>query len=191
MQCGDCCSIKDSSIKKRIPVYPEEVDHLIKIAKKRNLDFRVMEDLIFPDVLNKKILVITYKIILKNQNNRCPFYENKLGCTIHKQKPLACQSYPLALKQIDAFNFQISIDPLCNFVKKKYDFLENLDLSELKLVFKEEYEKAKKHLNKNKRIIIKIRELEHFNKIKIGRQIKLKNFNKYLREWDREDFYVK
>ncbi|MHA1757125.1 MAG: YkgJ family cysteine cluster protein, partial [Promethearchaeota archaeon] len=117
MKCGTCChEIPQCPGAKRIPLYPEEVNKLIKIAKERNIDFKVIEDLVFPDVLNKKILVITYKIILDNETKGCPFYDESFGCTIHEIKPLACQAYPLSLKTIDAFNLEITIDPLCNFV---------------------------------------------------------------------------
>jgi Fe-S-cluster containining protein len=190
LQCGGCCSLKEDSVKKRIPLYPDEVDSLIKIAEEKNLSLRVIEDLVFPDILNKTILVITYRIILKNQNNRCPFYKDELGCSIHDKKPLACQAYPLSLKQIDAFNFQISIDPLCNYVKKNYNTLKLIDINDLRKVFGAEYKKAKNHLNRNKSIIIKIKELENFGKIKIGRNLKIENFNKYLKEWKRVDLYV-
>jgi Fe-S-cluster containining protein len=190
LRCGGCCSLQEDSMTKRIPLYPDEVDSLIKIAEERNINFRVIEDLVFPDILNRTILVITYRIILKNQKNRCPFYEDELGCSIHNKKPLACQAYPLSLKQIDAFNFQISIDPLCNYVKKNYNKLKLIDLKDLRKVFGEEYKKAKNHLNRNKSIIIKIKELENFGKIKIGRNLKIENFNKYLKEWKRVDLYV-
>ena len=38
---------------KRIPLYPEEVNNLIEVAKTRKIDFKVLEDLVFPDILNE------------------------------------------------------------------------------------------------------------------------------------------
>jgi hypothetical protein len=104
---------------------------------------------------------------------------------------LACQAYPLALKQIDAFNFEISIDLFCNFVINNNDELETTDLTKLKTIFREEYPKAEIFYRKNKRIMFKIRELEVTNKITIPREISLNHFNEYLKKWDREEIRVK
>lgn len=190
MKCGTCCHEIEGNYKKRIPLYPEEVDSLIIKAEERSIPLRVIEDLVFPDILNKKILVVTYKFDLNNDSKGCPFYFKEIGCLVHKMKPLACQSYPLALKQIDAFNFQISIDPLCNFVIKYYNQLKKADLELLKSIFYEEYPKAMAHLNKNKKIMLKIKKLEFKNKIKIARQISIEDFNRYLNEWERQEIRV-
>ena len=168
-------------------MYPDEADVLIEIAKKRGVAFKVIEDLVFPDVLNKKILVVTYKIRLDNETHGCPFYNIKEGCTVHDVKPLACKAYPLALKQVDAFNFQISIDPLCNFVEQNYESLKNADFARIKEIFRNEYPNAQEHLKKNKNLMLKIKTLEYKNKIKISREISLDEFNEYLKEWDREE----
>ena len=82
LRCGQCCfEIKDSPEIKRIPLYPEEVDKLIKIAEKKLIqEFKVIEDLVFPDSKNKKILVITYRIFLDNTKSHCPFYLQEKGC---------------------------------------------------------------------------------------------------------------
>jgi hypothetical protein len=55
LQCGGCCSLYEDSIKKRIPLYPDEVDSLIKIAKEKSINLKVIEDLVFPDILNRTI----------------------------------------------------------------------------------------------------------------------------------------
>jgi len=185
MKCGTCCHEVPGDYVKRIPLYPDEAELLIKIAKKRSVIFQVIEDLVFPDVLNQKILVLTYRIRLDNESQGCPFYDTNIGCTVHEMKPLACQAYPLALKQEDAFNFKISIDPLCHFVIENYDVLKNTDLEQIKIIFHEEYPKAEKHLKKNKKIMLKIKKLETKKEIQISRQIKLEDFNNYLKEWER------
>ncbi|MFW9936551.1 MAG: YkgJ family cysteine cluster protein [Candidatus Thorarchaeota archaeon] len=190
MKCGTCCYEIEGEYKKRIPLYPEEVDKLIIEAEEKSIPMRVIEDLVFPDILNKKILVITYKFDLNNDSKCCPFYFKDIGCVIHEIKPLACQAYPLALKQIDAFNFQISIDPLCNFVLKYYDTLKNADIHLLKNIFYKEYPKAMAHLNKNKKIMLKMKKLEFKKKIKIAEQISIQDFNRYLNEWEREEITV-
>ncbi len=191
MKCGTCCfEVHGSLGKKRIPLYPEEVNELIKLAEKYDLKFNVIEDLVFPDILNQKILVLTYRIILDNENQCCPFYKKKVGCIIHNEKPLACQAYPLALKRIDAFRFELSIDPLCNFVIERYEELKNIDLEKLKIIFEDEYPKAEKFYRKNKNLQFEIRRLEVENKIKIPREIEINNYNTFLKEWEREDIII-
>ena len=190
MMGGICCHEIPGDYVKRIPIYPEEADKLIEIAKEREIEFKIIEDLIFPDTKNNKILVLTYRIRLDNDSKGCPFYDKNNGCTVHNIKPLACQAYPLALKQIDAFNFEISIDPLCNFVINNYEELEKADLKNLKTVFQEEYPKAEIFYRKNKRIMVKIRELEVTNEIIIPREISLDHFNEYLEKWDRKEIRV-
>lgn len=189
--CGICCHEVPGDYVKRIPLYPDEVDNLIEIAMERDIEFKVIEDLVFPDIKNKRILILTYRIRLDNETQGCPFYNEINGCTVHDNKPLACQAYPLSLKRVDAFNFEISIDPLCNFVIQNYNELENLNLEKLREIFKEEYPKAENFYRKNKKLIFKIRKLEVTNKIEIPRQVSLDEFNEYLKNWDRLDFSVK
>ncbi|MFX0003637.1 MAG: YkgJ family cysteine cluster protein [Candidatus Hodarchaeota archaeon] len=189
-KCGTCCHEIPGDYVKRIPIYPEEADKLIEIAKERNVMFKIIEDLVFPDIKNEKIMILTYRIRLDNENQGCPFYNSQNGCTVHDIKPLACQAYPLALKRIDAFNFEISIDPLCNFVIENYNEIKNLDLSQLKDVFKEEYPKADRFYRKNKKLMLKIRKLEATKNILIPREISLDEFNTYLRNWERIEITV-
>jgi Fe-S-cluster containining protein len=189
LKCGTCCH--EIEYQKRIPLYPEEADVLIEIAKKRGIPFKIIEDLVFFDILNKKILIITYKILFDKKTNVCPFYDNNLGCTVHDTKPIACKAYPLALKQVDAFNFQISVDPLCQYVNNQYDLLKNASFLALKDIFKYEYPNAHNHYLKNKKLMLKIKQLEFKRKIKISRQISVEDFNKYLKEWEREEITTK
>ncbi len=189
--CGTCCHEVPGDYIKRIPLYPDEADKLIEIAKERDIEFKIIEDLVFPDIKNEIILVLTYRIRLDNENQACPFFNEHYGCMVHDNKPLACQAYPLALKRVDAFNFEISIDPLCNFVIQYYTELENMDLGQMKEVFKEEYPKAENFYRKNKKLIFKIKKLEAGKKIIIPRQISLEEFNTYLQKWEREDISVK
>lgn len=189
--CGTCCHEVPGDYVKRIPIYPDEADTLIKVAKSRGVDFKIIEDLVFPDVINEKILVLTYKIRLDNESQGCPFYNKSKGCTIQDVKPLACQAYPLALKREDAFNFAISIDPLCNFVIENYDKLDNVDIEKLREIFSEEYPKAENFYRKNKKLMFKIRKLEVTNQIKIPLEISTEDFNIYLKQWERKEITVK
>jgi len=47
MKCGVCCSLSFSNADyiKRIPIYPEEVDRLIEIAKRRQIPLKVKEEI--------------------------------------------------------------------------------------------------------------------------------------------------
>ncbi|MFW9773120.1 MAG: YkgJ family cysteine cluster protein [Candidatus Thorarchaeota archaeon] len=189
--CGTCCHEVPGDYVKRIPLYPDEADVLIEIAKSRQVDFLILEDLVFPDTKNKRILVLTYRIRLDNVTQGCPFYSKTEGCTVQDVKPLACQAYPLALKQIDAFNFEISIDPLCNFVIENYNKLENVNMESLQQIFKEEYPKAERFYQKNKKLMFKIRKLEVTKEISIPREISLEDFNSYLKTWERFEIRVK
>ena len=192
-KCGTCCfinlSFPNADLVKRIPLYPEEVDRLIEIAKKRQINLMVKEDLVFPDILNKKILVLTYRFIL-NENGYCVFYDPKLGCTIHEIKPFACQAYPLALKRIDAFNLEITIDSTCNWVEKHHNKLKNIDYNKIKMIFSEGFKNAEAFLAKNKKLQLHIRRLEAENKIKIARQISIEDFNIALKKWKREEVRI-
>ncbi len=189
-KCGTCCfEIPNNPGAKRIPLYPEEVDKMITIAKEHNIQFAVKEDLVFPDELNSKILVITYRIIL-NPLGHCPFFIADKGCSIHDHKPYACQAYPLSLKRLDAFQFEIAIDPLCNFVMSNYEELASKNLKELEKIFIDEFPKANRFYKKNKKLQLKIRKLEAEKKIKIAREISLEDFNNALKNWERTELRV-
>jgi hypothetical protein len=103
---------------------------------------------------------------------------------------MACQAYPLALKRIDAFNYEITIDCLCNFVLSFYNELSNIDVNTLKTIFEEEYPKAEKFFRKNKRLMLKIREMEYEKKIKIPQKITVEEFKTYLNNWERSEIRV-
>ena len=193
LKCGKCCfnlSFSNADYIKRIPLYPEEVDKLIEIAKKRRIPLKVKEDLVFPDILNKKILVLTYRFLL-NENGHCVFYDPKIGCTIHEIKPFACQAYPLAIQRIDAFNLEITIDSTCNWVEEHHNKLKNIDLNKIKIIFSENFKKAEAFLSKNKKLQLHIRRLETENKIKIAREISAEDFNKALKNWKRNEIRIR
>lgn len=189
LKCGRCCheipDIDGENSYKRIPLYPEEADRLVQIAKQRNVDFRIKEDLVFPDVKNQKILVLTWRILLDNKNKVCPFYSSDVGCTIHDQKPLACQAFPLAIKSEDAFNMRIDIDPLCEFTIVHRDSLEDLTFDKFKIIYAEEFRLAKGLLARNKSAIMELTGKERLGEIEIPRKISVEDFNKYLNDWER------
>ena len=192
LKCGKCCfnlSFSDTDYIKRIPIYPEEVDKLIEIAKKRQIPLKVKEDLVFPDILNKKILVLTYRFLL-DENGYCVFYDPKIGCTIHEHKPFACQAYPLAIQRIDAFNLEITIDSACNWVEEHHIKLKDIDFDKIKIIFSEGFKKAEAFLTKNKKLQLHIRRMEVENNIKIARQISSEDFNRALKNWKRDEIRI-
>ena len=191
LKCGKCCHevpfVEGECSYKRIPLYPEEANRLEQFAKDRGIELHLMEDLVFPDELNQKILLVTWRILLDNEEKVCPFHDKEKGCSIHEQKPLACQAYPLALQIIDAFNSKIEIDPLCEFTIKHRDVLERGNAKEIKEIYGDEYKNVEKHLNRNKKVQYQIRILEQTGKIKIPTQISSDKFDECLRNWPRRE----
>jgi Fe-S-cluster containining protein len=190
LKCGRCCheipgTLDDQSYK-RIPLYPEEADRLEDLAKKRDIKLRIIEDLVFPDIKNKKILVLTWRIMLDNAEQVCPFYQADTGCTIHDQKPLACQAYPLAIKSEDAFNMKIEIAPLCLFTEENRANLESITYADFVKIYAEEFKLAKKLLARNKEAIMNLMGKERLQEIEIPRKISTEDFDKYLKNWERD-----
>ncbi len=187
--CGKCCHevpfVEGECAYKRIPLYPEEANRLESIAKERGIELHLMEDLVFPDELNHKIILVTWRILLDNEEKVCPFHQKGRGCTIHDQKPMACKSYPLALQTIDAFNTKIEIDPLCEFTIQNRDALEKANAKDISEIYGCEYENVKKHLERNKEVQTELRILEKTGKIIIPKQISSEKFDESLRIWPR------
>ena len=189
LKCGRCChEVKgaiDDPTYKRIPLYPEEADRLEALAKERNIPLRIIEDVVFPDIKNQKILVLTWRVLLDNEGQVCPFHSPDVGCTIHNKKPLACKAYPLAIKTEDAFNMTINIDPLCKFTEMNRELLEKIEFDKLKEVYDIEYGLAMDLLKRNKHAIMELRAKEALGQIEIPKTISSDDFDKYLKEWDR------
>lgn len=147
----------------------------------------MVEDLVFPDEMNKKIIVVTWRIMLDNEKKVCPFHNPNIGCMIHNEKPIACKSYPLALQTIDAFNTKIEIDPLCEYTIQNREVLEKANAKKIEEIYGEEFKNVKKHLQRNKKIQYKLRILEEFGKCKIPKQISSEKFDEYLKKWPRQE----
>ncbi|MFX0026158.1 MAG: hypothetical protein ACFE8M_07065 [Candidatus Hermodarchaeota archaeon] len=69
--------------------------------------------------------------------------------------------------------------------------MKNIDIEQLEKVFEEEFPKAQKFYQKNKKLQLKIKKLEYEKKIQIPREITLENFNNYLKKWDRKELIAK
>ncbi len=189
LRCGKCCHevpfVESECSYKRIPLYPEEANRLEKIAKERGIKLHLIEDLVFPDELNKQIILVTWRILLDNEEKVCPFHQKGQGCTIHEEKPLACKSFPLALQTIDAFNTRIDIDPLCEFTIQNRDVLEKANAKEIEEIYGEEYKNVEQHLKRNKKVQYKLRIFEQTGKRIIPKQITGEKFDECLRTWPR------
>ncbi len=187
LMCGKCCHevpfVDSDAAYKRIPLYPEEADRLRELSD--GIEMRIVEDLVFPDVKNSKILVLTYRIMLDNGNKVCPFHDSNSGCRIQDKKPLACLAYPLAVKQEDAFNMKIEIDPLCKFTIENYDELTSLDAKNIKIIYDIEYKRAERMLIRNKKAIFNLKILEKERKIEIPKNIESSEFDNALKNWER------
>jgi Fe-S-cluster containining protein len=189
LKCGRCChEIPESEEKayKRIPLFPEEADKMEGLAKERNIELHLIEDLVFPDIKNKKIIVLTWRILLDDHGGCCPFYSKTQGCIIHENKPLACQAYPLAVKTEDAFNMRIDIDPLCEFTVNHYDNLKSILFDKFLQIYQIEFDLAKKLLKRNKLAIMNLLGKEKIGEIEIPRKIAPEDYNIFLNEWERE-----
>jgi Fe-S-cluster containining protein len=191
LMCGKCChevsGSKEDPTYKRIPLFPEEATRLEKLAKEKGIDLHLIEDLVFPDTQNSKILVLTYRIMLDNKEKVCPFHDPNSGCIIQDQKPVACFAYPLAIQTIDAFNFQIYIDPLCKFTIENHEKLKNIDFKKLREIYDIEYKRAQKMLARNKQAIIDLNFRMKKGEINIPKEIDNTDFDRYLKEWDRTE----
>ena len=66
-----------------------------------------------------------------------------------------------------------------------------MDIKQLEKVFEEEFPKAQKFYQKNKKLQLKIKKLEYERKIIIPREITLESFNIYLKKWDRKELIAK
>jgi len=198
LRCGKCChEVPEEEIEdefrdkvpnkafKRIPLFAEEADRLEQYAKERNIDLHLIEDLVFPDIKNKKILVLTYRIMLDNKEKVCPFFITDKGCSINEYKPLACKVYPLALKTEDAFNMKITIDPLCKFTIENRGNLERIDFKHLLEIYDVEFGLAKNLLKRSKQAIISLMEKQQTGEVEIPQKIDPIEYDKYLKEWDR------
>jgi Fe-S-cluster containining protein len=188
--CGRCChevpgSEEDPTFK-RIPVYPEEADRLEALAEARGIPLRLVEDVVFPDTLNEKILVLTWRIMLDNPEGVCPFHDEGTGCTIHPDRPLACQAYPLAIRAVDAFNSEVDIEPTCTFVQEHWDELRGISIEDLRDAFDVEYLNAMAMLARKKRAAMALRGAEATGKMAIARQFTREQLDQWLRDWDRE-----
>ncbi|MHA1300732.1 MAG: YkgJ family cysteine cluster protein [Candidatus Helarchaeota archaeon] len=165
LKCGYCChNIKSEGYERYIPIYSDEVEKLKNLAEKNKLSLKIEPDLLYPDILNKKLIIVTY--IFKFEKV-CAFYSENLGCTIYKDRPITCRAYPVAVWRAD-INYTMKVNTDCKFVEKNIDLISPKNYTELEKFFPKEYIQAKNLMIKGKEVIYRIIELEKQNKIDVG-----------------------
>jgi len=189
LKCGTCCheyEFADDTSIKRIPVFPEELEKLEKYATEHDVKIKFLEDVVFPDLKNEKILVITYKIILEGKEKCCPFFLASCGCRVNDFKPLACKAYPLAQKKVDAYHTTMDLDPYCKFIEKNEEQVKNCSQQDLISSFPAEFLQSKLLMEKNQEIILVLKQLTFQGKISIPDTVSTDQMNKWLLSWERE-----
>lgn len=192
-----CCSLRPDE-EKKILLFPEEVERLeTKAIETGNLDFAVVEDLIFPDTLNRTILVGAYRLFLERHPRRaCAFLDPETSrCTIHDIRPLVCRGYPVAIKTIDATTREYYLDTGCEFVEQHLDEFTAIktltDIQDLKTYFQESFPEenaaAERILIRLAWIPLRLRQLEAEGLITIPDELTTAEWQEALETWDRID----
>nr|MDO8083688.1 YkgJ family cysteine cluster protein [Candidatus Sigynarchaeum springense] len=192
MRCGSCCheyEFADGTNFKRIPIFPEELDELEAFAKDKGILIKFLEDVVFPDTKNKRIIVVTYRIVLEGLDKCCPFFQVSVGCMVNKIKPLACKAYPLAQKKIDAYTQEMYLDPYCRFIECNESRVRKAATENIKTLFGSELDFSTRLMKKNQEIILKIKQLTVEGKILIPDKVSTSDLDVWFRTWDRA--YIK
>ena len=188
LSCGTCCheyEFADAMSIKRIPVFIDELENLEVYATEHDIKIKFLEDVVFPDINNEKIIVITYKIVLEGDERCCPFFSSEIGCQVNTFKPLACKAYPIAQKKVDAYHVSIDLDPYCKFVENHDEEARHLSEKEIETAFPSEYQESKRLMEKNQHIILKIKQLTHQGRINIPETVTPEDLDAWLLSWDR------
>lgn len=192
MRCGSCCheyEFADGTNFKRIPVFPEELDELEAFAREKDIRIRFLEDVVFPDTKNSKIIVVTYRIVLEGAERCCPFFHPPTGCMVNEIKPLACKAYPLAQKKIDAYTQEMYLDPYCRFIEENEAQVREAARENIKTLFGSELDFSANLMKKNQEIILKIKQLTVEGRILIPEKVSPRDLDGWLRVWER--VYIK
>jgi Fe-S-cluster containining protein len=197
-----CCALRDGE-EKKIMLFPEEVAFLEKQAiSMEKPNFAVIEDLVFPDTLNHAILVGSYRLYLEThpakacdfmrQDNRWCQIQEMLG---FEQKPLVCQAYPIAIKNVDATTKEYFLDTGCPFIEEHVIAYERMkDLTTVAEVegflrenFPAEFRAANQSVNRLAWIPLRLRQLEQEGKIKVPDEFSAEEWAEALASWNRVD----
>lgn len=165
--CGKCCHhpTSDYSEKRYIPIYLDEIVGLVTLAEERGVVLKLEEDVMFPDFLNKRLILISCALKFPDV---CPFYDDVKRCTIYEYRPLTCRAYPVSIWREDGFRTLMHIESECAYINSNKEELGTRTFKELKDFFPMEYERAKELMIKGKEILYKIIELEMAKLIDVG-----------------------
>jgi len=167
-------------------VFVDELENLEHFATVQDIKIKFLEDVVFPDTKNEKIIVITYKIILEGEERCCPFFSADIGCQVNSFKPLACKAYPIAQKKVDAYHISIDLDPYCKYVENHDAEIRDFSEYEIETSFPAEFRESKRLMEKNQQIILKIKQLTYQGKIIIPETVNPEELDAWLQTWDRE-----
>ncbi len=196
-----CCALREGE-EKKIMLFPEEVAFLEKQAVELDQRLAVLEDLVFPDVKNRIILVASYRLYLEILPSKaCGFMrpENH-WCRIQEllgfeKKPLVCQAYPIAIKIVDATTREYFLDTGCPFIEENVIAYERMkDLKTVAEVegflrenFPAEFRAANQIVNRLAWIPLRLRQLEQEGKIRVPDEFSAEEWAEALPSWDRMD----
>jgi len=163
-RCGRCCNPSqfEKDIVHYIPLYLDEVDNIIQLARHNNLKIDLEPDLMYFDELNQQLIIVTYALRIDNRG--CPFYHS--GCMIYDQRPITCKAYPISIFRSND-NTGIILKPECSFVQKYGVSLKELDYYEMSDVFGNEFPFSREIQIRGNSITDQIIELEKFGKIRV------------------------
>ncbi|MHA1339641.1 MAG: YkgJ family cysteine cluster protein [Promethearchaeota archaeon] len=187
MRCGLCCTNKFKS-RKEIYVYPDEAEVLVVLAFQNKISAKIKEDLVFPDIKNKILIVARYKIAFNN--DFCPFLQDNI-CKIYDNRPLCCRAFPLIVSETNSGNFKIELEDLCESLKianiKKEAFLTQEDY---KKYFPIELKYAKEVFRKEKAIMMQLQKMQAKSKINLGFNMSRDEYANALRKWEKIDLFT-
>ncbi|MFX0133800.1 MAG: YkgJ family cysteine cluster protein [Candidatus Hodarchaeota archaeon] len=176
LKCGKCChNVILKGYERYIPIYLDEIHKYTKMAEEKNLNLHLEPDLLYPDVINKKLIIVTYVFKFKDV---CVFYKENFGCTIYKDRPITCKAYPVSIwtdhkkspldpiLTVPIYLMSVNVD--CKFVEQESHLVHMKNYMELKDFFPDEYNQAMKLMIKGKEILYRLIELETQKKIDVG-----------------------
>ena len=144
-ECSQCCIEREYYPSKKfgkigVLILPEEKEMIETLAKKENLEIKILPRIGLSNIKDDKpVEILAYQLMGKEKNgNTCPFLDTEspkrsphggFTCRIYEQRPLACKAYPVIESE------PIKLDSKCKFCKECGDATANLD-SEIKSLVK-------------------------------------------------------
>lgn len=196
-----CCSLREGETGKKILLFPEEVAVLEGLAVELGLTtLAVVEDMVFPDARNERVLVGAYRLFLERHPS-CAFMDaGTRRCMVHERsgpssKPLVCQAYPIAIVNLDAISREYHVDTGCPVIARAVDTYEPLKrmsrVGEIETFLSEqfptEFVAARRIASRFGWIHVRLRQLEHEGAVSIPETMDAGAWEHALRSWPRLD----